>query len=74
MERKLSEVNYVINPLLANGYPPAVISNILKKKPSPKYIHRILLGMLFTLIENEFPAIACPPYIRGIKERLTRLL
>ena len=31
MERKLSEINYVTNTLLANGYPPAVISNVSKK-------------------------------------------
>ena len=37
MEGKSSEINYVTNTLLANGYPPAVISNVSKKeKPSPE--------------------------------------
>ena len=32
MERKSSEVYHVTNALLANGYPPAVISKVLKMK------------------------------------------
>ena len=41
LEGKSSEVDYVTNALLANGHPPAVISNVLKnkiKKPSPELI------------------------------------
>ena len=42
LEGKSSEVNYVTNTLLANGYPPAVISNVLKEKNLPRklFLHR----------------------------------
>ena len=39
MEGKSSEVIHVTNALLINGYPPVVISKVLKKrKPSPELI------------------------------------
>ena len=50
MEGRSSEVNYVTNALLANGYQPAVISHVLKmKKPSPELIPspEELVGLFF---------------------------
>ena len=40
LEGKSFEVNHVINALLANGYSPAVISNLLKKKTLPRNFFR----------------------------------
>ena len=77
MEGKLSEVNYVSNALLANCYPPAVISNVLKKKkPSPELIPspEEFVGIFFNLIENKSTATARLPYFRGITEPLACLL
>ena len=71
MEGKSSEVNHVTNALLANGYPPAVISNVLKKK---KIFPGIYSFIFFILIENKSTTMACLPYIRGITEPLARLL
>ena len=77
LEGKSSEAKHVTNALLANGYPPAVISNVLKKKkPSPELIPspEELVGLFFNLIENKSTAMACLPHVRGVTEPLTRLL
>ena len=77
MEGKSSEVNHVTSTLLANGYPPAVISNVSKKKkPSPELIPlpEEMVGMFFNLIENKSTTMACLPYVRRITEPLIRLL
>ena len=60
---KAKEIKHVRDALKANGYPPPVISNILKKKnttetiPSPEE----LVGMFFKWAEpsNTHPDFAC---------------
>ena len=69
MEGKSSEIIHVTNALLANGYPPAVISKVLKrKKPSPELVPspEELVGMFLSLTEiprHGLPSL-CPWYHR----------
>ena len=75
---KAKEIKHVRDALKANGYPPPVISNILKKKNSTETIPspEELVGMFFKWAEpsNTHPDFACIPYISGLTEPLSRLL
>ena len=72
------ELTHVSNALKSNGYPSAIISNILKKKstseviPSPEE----LVGMFFKWSDPPGPhyGFAVLPYIKGVTEPLTRIL
>jgi len=77
-EGKTRETNHVRAALDANGYPSAVISNILNKKqlsptvPPPEE----LVSMFFKWAEpsETYQGFACLPYIGGLTEPLTRLV
>ena len=75
---KAKEIKHVRDALKANGYPPPVISNILKKKNSTETIPspEELVGMFFkwAVPSNTRPDFACIPYISGLTEPLSRLL
>ena len=75
---KAKEIKHVRDALKANGYPPPIISNVLKKKNSTETIPspEELVGMFFKWAEpsNTHPDFACIPYISGLTEPLSRLL
>ena len=76
-EGKARETSYVTEALKANGYPPTVISNILKKKSAPTTPPpEELVSMFFKWADPSDTSLgfACLPYIRGLTEPLTRLL
>ena len=76
-ESKARETSYVTEALKANGYPPTVISNILKKKSAPTTPPpEELVSMFFKWADPSDTSLgfACLPYIRGLTEPLTRLL
>ena len=76
-EGKARETSHVTEALKANGYPPTVISNILKKKSAPTTPPpEDLVSMFFKWADPSDTSLgfACLPYIRGLTEPLTRLL
>ena len=76
-EGKARETSHVTEALKANGYPPTVISNILKKKSAPTTPPpEELVSMFFKWADPSDTSLgfACLPYIRGLTEPLTRLL
>ncbi|KAL9974354.1 hypothetical protein ACROYT_G011378 [Oculina patagonica] len=76
-EGKARETSHVTEALKANGYPPTVISNILKKKSAPTTPPpEELVSMFFNWADPSDTSLgfACLPYIRGLTEPLTRLL
>ena len=77
IEGKARETNHVSEALKASGYPPTVISNILKKKsssttPPPEE----LVSMFFKWPDPSDTSLgfACLPYISGLTEPLASLL
>ena len=78
LEGKTRETNHVRAALEANGYPSAVISNILNKKPPPSTVPppEELVSMFFKWVDpsSTYQGFACLPYISGLTEPLTRLL
>ena len=77
VEGKACETNHVSEALKVDGYPPTVISNILRKKsalttPPPEE----LVSMFFKWADPSDTSLgfACLPYISGLTEPLTRLL
>ena len=67
--------NHVSEALKANGYPPTVISNILKKKSTPTIPPpEELVSMFFKWADPSDTSLgfACLPYISGLIEPLTR--
>ena len=78
LEGKTRETNPVRAALEANGYPSAVISNILNKKPPPSTVPppEELASMFFKWVDpsSTYQGFACLPYISGLTEPLTRLL
>ena len=74
---KIRETNHVKAVLEANGYPSAVIFNILNKKPPPSIVPppEELVSMFFKWADssNTYQGFACLPYISGLTEPLTRL-
>ena len=77
-EGKPCETNHVRAALEANGYPPAVISNILNKKPLSSIVlpPEKLVSVFFKWADpsNTYQGFACLPYISGLTEPLTKLL
>ena len=77
-EGKTREINHVRAALEANGYPPAVISTILNKKPPSPTVPppEELVSMFFKWAEpsDTYKGFACLPYISGLTEPFTRLL
>ena len=77
-EGKTREINHVRAALEANGYPSAVISTILNKKPPSPTVPKPeeLVSMFFKWAEptDTYKGFACLPYISGLTEPLTRLL
>ena len=78
LEGKTRETNHVRAALEANGYPSAVISNILNKKPPPSTVPppEELVSMFFKWVDpsSTYQGFACLPYISGLTEPLMRLL
>ena len=77
-EGKTWKANHIRAALEANGYPSAVISNILNKKPpsSTDPPPEELISMFFKWAEpsDTYKGFACLPCISGLTEPLTRLL
>ena len=78
LEGKTHETNHGRAVLEANGYPSAVISNFLNKKPPPSTVPppEELVSMFFKWADpcSMYQGFACLPYISGLTEPLTRLL
>ena len=77
-EGKTQEINYVRAALEANGYPSAVTSSILNKKPPLLTVPppEELVSMFFKWAEpsDTYKGFACLPYISCLTEHLRRLL
>ena len=77
-EGKAKELIHVTDALKSNSYPQLVISNILKKTPSPAITlsPEKLVGMFFGWADppNLHRGFAVLLYIKGLTEPLSRLL
>ena len=77
-EGKTREINHIRATLKANGYPSAVISTILNKKPPSPTVPPLKesVSMFFKWAEpsDTQKGFACLPYISSLPEPLMRLL
>ena len=75
---KTRETACVCATLHSNGHPKKIAADVIKKKarpPSPTPTPEELVGMFFKWVEpTNRRNFAVLPYIKGITERLTRIL